>query len=394
MAYNAPVGVEEQGTPILLTPSVSQAQEVGRQLNARAREIENNRRLPLDLVEELAGLGVFRMWLPRSLGGGEVDLQQGLGIIEELSYWDASSGWCTMIGASTSVLAGFLPEEHASEIFGDDPGTVTGGVFAPAGLAQRRPGGLAVSGRWSWGSGTQHCRWIGAGTRLAEDGDEQRRNLFVFLESSSVRFLDTWDAMGLRGTGSTDFEVEEAFVPEGRWVELGVDRPRVEGALYRFPAFGLLALSIASVIQGLARRALDELKEIAVSKRYYGSRRLLAERSSVQEMVARSEAGFRASQAFLESAVDEAWRGATKGDISVAQRARLRLAATFAAEQGQKVVDCMYRLAGGSAVYATSPMQRLFRDVHVATQHAMVAARSYELLGRLSLGLETDTSQL
>ncbi len=340
---------------------------------------------------------MFRIWLPARYGGFEIAVLDGLRLLEELAYWEASAAWCAMIGATTSTLAAFLPEEHAAPIYAD-PRTITGGVAAPIGVARPEGAALRVSGAWPWGSGTEHCAWIVAGCRVETTGAEPGvAPRIVFLESSQVRFLDTWNAFGLCGTGSTDFAVDDALVPAGRWVSFGESAPSCSGALYRFPRFGLLALGISAVCLGLARRAVAELVELARSKSYAGSRRTLAERPAVQHQTAEAEAGIAAAWALVERAVAGA-ESAVAGDpidlIPAATKAGLRQAATFAAEQSKRAVDAMYHAAGGTAVYRQSPLQRVFRDLHVAIQHQMVAPRTWELLGRLRLGLPTDTSQL
>ena len=167
------------------------------------------------------------------------------------------------------------------------------------------------------------------------------------------------------------------------------------GPLYRLPLFGVLAIGIASVSLGIARRAVDELLLLAGAKTPTGSRRRLAERATVQADVARAEAGLRSARAFLFEAMADAWADAVAGnDISTDRRTALRLAATHATRTSADVVTAMYEAGGGTSIYADQPLQRCFRDAHVATQHAMVGPATFELTGRLLLGLETDTAQL
>ena len=372
---------------------------VGAALAVRGAEIERARRLPADVVASLHDASLFRLFVPRRYGGEECAAHEGFGVIEELAYHDGATGWCVMIGLTTSLLAGHLAPEHAQEIFGSDPHAVTGGFAAPMGRARAAGSGIEVSGQWSWGSGIHHCTWFGGGC-LLEPADraagERPRWLFVLAPISEVEVLDTWYTSGLCGTGSTDYRIGGAHVPAGRFVELGVElEPREPGPLYRLPTFGALAVGVASVALGLARRALDELLALAGTKKPSGSTRALAERPATQGDVARAEAGLLAARAFLERALDDAWRTACADrPPQLEERRALRLAATHATLSAAEVVDRLYHLAGGTAVYQSSPLQRVFRDVHVATQHAMVAARTYELMGRLRLGLPTETEQL
>jgi len=217
----------------------------------------------------------------------------------------------------------------------------------------------------------------------------------VFFERDEVELLDTWFVAGLKGTGSTDYVVDELFVPEGRWVQFLGGGPVVEGPLYRFPFLGALALGVCSVTLGLARRAQDELVELAGGKRPAQSSRTLAERPVVQSQVARAEAAWRSARALVHESVAEAWAAAAAGNpLADEHKRRLRLAATNATLRSAEAVDLMYHAGGGSALYETSPLQRVFRDVHAATQHGMVAERTLEPVGRMALGLPTDASQL
>ena len=374
---------------------------LGREADKRASETEQLRRLPDDLVAGLVGIGYFRQCVPARYGGSEVPLLDLLDTVEELAYYDGSTAWCGMIGATTALCAAFLPAAWAEEIYGD-PATVSGGYAMPAATARPVEGGLVVDGRWPWGSGSYGCTWIGGGCWIVDDqGTRSPRpdglaTPFVFFERAQVELLDTWRVAGLRGTGSTDYAVSGAFVPEGRWVQF-VPRsaPVVDRPLYRFPFLGALSLGVCAVALGLARRAQDELVALAGAKRPAQSERTLAERPAVQADVARAEAAWRSGRALVRETVAEAWAAAEAGDqLSDEQRRRLRLAATDATWRAASAVDRMYHAAGGSSIHEHSPLQRVFRDVHVATQHGMVAERTYELTGRMALGQPTDTAQL
>jgi alkylation response protein AidB-like acyl-CoA dehydrogenase len=365
------------------------ATDAGPSFAARSAAIAANRTLPADVVVDLVGTGACKLFVPSRYGGSEAHPFDGFRVIEELSYHDGATGWCAMIAGTTGMLGGLLPAAHAEKIFAA-PDAVTGGVAAPMGLATIVDGGLEVTGHWQWGSGTAHCTHIGGGCRVHCHGPR-----FVFFDRADVELLDTWDVAGLEGTGSTDYRVDGAFVPEGRWMELVGPAPVEDGPLYRFSFFGLLALGIAAVGLGLARRSIDELVALAAVKTPQGSSRPLADRAPTQADVAIAEAAVRAANAFVADASDAAWQTVAAGDEqTVEERRSLRLAATHAMTAAVQTVDRMYTAAGGAAVYKRSPLQRLLRDVHVATQHAMTAPRTFELAGRLRLGLETDTRQL
>jgi alkylation response protein AidB-like acyl-CoA dehydrogenase len=268
---------------------------------------------------------------------------------------------------------------------------VTGGVFAPRGTALPVEGGYRVKGRWPFASGSQHCAWLMGGCLVRTDGPPSARMMIV--PAAQARIEDTWRVAGLCGTGSHDLVIDDVVVPAARSVALGADPPRVEAPLYAFPVFGLLAVGIAGVALGIARAAIDELVRLAREKTPQGSRRALAERGVVQAQVAEAEALVRSGRAFLHEAIDQAWQAAEEeGAIAVGDRALLRLAATQATTNAARATDLAY--TGGTSIYLESPLQRCFRDVHVATQHVMVAGPTYELTGRVFLGLDADTSQL
>jgi alkylation response protein AidB-like acyl-CoA dehydrogenase len=272
-------------------------------------------------------------------------------------------------------------------------------VAAPFGRAEAVEGGYRVTGRWGWASGSHHCDWLvggavvmqGAQPRMLREGVPETR-LFVF-RAADVTLHDTWQASGLCGTGSGDMEVKDVFVPAEHTFSLLMEKPRVARPLYAFP-LGLLALGIPAVALGIARRSIDELQALAHQKLLLPTRRTLATRPAVQEAVAEAEATWRSARAFLMEAAHAIYDTASRGEVSVADRAELRLAMTHATRSAARVVDRMYEAAGGSAVFHSSPLQRCFRDVHVATQHAMVAAPTLETIGCVLLGVETDTTRL
>ena len=372
--------------------------ELGTRAEELAAETEALRRLPDELAVGLRAAGFGRALAPCEVGGGEWPVADLVDAVEGLAWYDGSTAWCAMIAATTSLIGGYLPEPWAQEIYGD-PDAHTGGFAAPVGRARADGDGLVVSGRWQWGSGTQHCTWVGGGA-LVVGADGAPAPLadgtvapFVLFRREDVTFHDTWHVAGLKGTGSTDYSVHDLAVPAGRWVQVG-GTPRVDRTLYRFSFFGALAVGVAAVGLGLARRALDEVVQLAGSKRPQGSAKTLAERPVVQADLAEADARRRAARHLLDHAVADAWRAADGSTDVDESRVALRQAATHAMTTSAAVVHTCYTAAGGAAVYETSPLQRLFRDVHVATQHAMVAPRTMEVVGRHRLGLPTDLRQV
>lgn len=382
-----------------LAPTIELARGFDAELRERAPEIERARRLPRDLSDRFAAAGFYRMCVPGALGGLEQPPAETMETIETLARADGASAWCVFIGATSGSALASLSETAARAIFAK-PTTLLSGVFAPQGTATAAPGGFRVDGQWAWGSGTQNADWILAGCRIVREGkpellaDGTPHTRRMIVPAAQVEFLDTWHVSGLSGTGSTDFALRDVFVPESHVADLGIERPLAR-PLYAFPQFGLLALGVGAVALGLARAAIDELVGLAGGKMPSGSRRPLAARAAAQTEVALAEAALRSARAYYYEAIAVAWEAANRdGKISVAHRRDIRLATTHATQASAAAVDRMYTLAGGSSVYQRSPLQRIFRDVHVATQHGMVSASTLELTGRLLLGLETDTRML
>jgi alkylation response protein AidB-like acyl-CoA dehydrogenase len=371
---------------------VSEAERIGSELRAASDEIARARRLPKQVVESLAGARLFSLCVPRSIGGPEVHVATLLRSIEAIAEGDSAAGWCVAIGSTSGLLAGYLEPRIARQIFAA-PGAVAGGVFAPRGRAELVPEGYRVTGRWSFASGCQHCTWLMGGCSVEGDGRPDVR--LMLFPAEAVEIHDTWHVAGLEGTGSHDISVSDLLVPSACSVSLVSDLPRESGPLYAFPAFGLLALGITSVALGIARRALDEIRELATRKTPTLATRRLAERSSTQSRIAEAEGVLGSARSYLFTTVREVWEEADGGAaLSKHSRARVRLAATHTVKSCARVVDVAYHLGGGTAIYQASPLQRLFRDVHVLTQHAMVADSTLEVVGRVLLGVDVDASML
>jgi indole-3-acetate monooxygenase len=368
-------------------------------IRAFSADIERLRRLPPPLVDLLTGTGIFRAGVPASLGGPEVDLVTQIEAFEELGRIEGSVGWCAMIGAQTSWTAGQLPTGEARTIFGS-PDARTAGVFAPSGRAVLGRDTVMLTGRWPFASGVTHCQWIALGA-LVFDGDQLRMDgdrpdaRFVFVPVSEIEIEDTWDVSGLRGTGSTHVSCRDVVAPVSRTFPLLASKPVQPGPLYRLPLLGALAVGVASVALGVARDALDTLDALAAEKTPTGGRRTLAQRGQVQVERATAEAELRSARSLLYEAVDAMWSRAVDGDEpTIEQRADVRLAATNAVRSSASVVDRAYESGGGTSIFASSRLQRDFRDVHAITQHIAGGPATLELIGRVLLGVETDVSQL
>ena len=374
-----------------IAPIVEAAVSLTEQIEAHADDGERLRRLPLPTVKALTDAGLMRMCVPAAYGGPEADPVTMVEAIEAVARADGAAGWCSMIASTTSSMAAFLPADTAQEIYGDAT-SITGGVFAPNGRGESSSvdgvDGFSVTGRWAWGSGTQHCRWVLGGAHC-DDGTFR----LCWFPQSDVTFHDTWYTSGMRGSGSLDYSVNGAFAPHERTMQPGVTRPVVDTPLATFPNFTLLASGVAAVGLGVARRALDEIVDLAQGKKPQYSSRTLAQSGFTQVEVARAEGELRAARAFLLDELAAAWDvAAAGGAVSVEARTGIRLAATHAATTGARVADTAFTLAGGTAVYDTSPLGRCLRDAHVVTQHIQTAPKLNETIGKLLLGIDVDTT--
>jgi alkylation response protein AidB-like acyl-CoA dehydrogenase len=382
------------------TPNhLEQAEELAPLLRSHAEQAERERRLPAPVVDALTRSGLLRMSLPEAVDGPEVPASTQLQVLERLGRADGAGAWCVMIASTTGLVSGYMPDGALKEVFGD-PELAACGVYAPKGKATPEDGGYRVTGQWPFGSGCEHSSWR-LGGAFVMDGDKPRTGpggapdfrLMLFPASES-EVLDTWNVSGLQGTGSHDIAVRDVWVPERRAVQLGPEHRQQSGSLYGFPLFGFLAAEVAAVALGMGRGAIDALVDLAGGKVPSTGRRRLADRGLVQREVAEAEAMLQSSRAFLMGTVAELEQQLAQGhEPSQQDRALLRLSALHATRSAADATERMYTVGGGTSIYSSHPLQRFFRDVHTATQHAMVAPLLYEPLGKLFLGLEVDSSQ-
>lgn len=376
------------------------AEELSKKLQGYSDEIEKSRRVPTDVSNILAAAGLYRLGAPKQLGGLESPPDISSRIIETLATGDASCAWITFIATTSCTALAAIPESAAAEIF-STPETLITGVFAPTGVAEQVDGGFRVSGRWQWGSGSQNAKWIMGGCMLKKDGklvlddSGNPRHHMMIMPASEVEFIDTWHVSGLRGSGSLDYQVSDVFVPEERAVGYLEEGRIPRRPLYTFPNFTFLALGIGAVCMGIARAAIDEFVKLASDKRKASSRKTIADQQSAQLKLAQAEADLRSARLFYYDALDQAWQSAqSSSDVSLEQRRNLRLAINNAVTKSVAVVDEMYSLGGGAAVYENSRLQRHFRDIHVAKSHIMVSPTILETTGRLFLGVDANVSML
>jgi alkylation response protein AidB-like acyl-CoA dehydrogenase len=367
-------------------------------IRQHADHAEQERCLPKPLVRDLVDAGVFRMLIPRSLGGDEIEPMIVSRVIEEVAIQDGAVGWCVMIGACNSHFAGLMPPAGAREVYADRD-VVLAGTFRPTGVGVAVDGGYRLTGRWPFASGIMHSHWLMGGCRIL-DGDKPQLTSagtpvmkLLFLPRAEATVLDTWYTGGLRGTGSHDFEVKDVFVPATRALWF-TEPPVAPGPLYRLPAIAFFATLIASVSLGIARHAIEVFKALAVAKTPTGTQELLRASPVVQSQLGQAEGLLRAGRAFLSESLADAWAVVNRGEpLSWMQRGLLWLSATQAVTQAVQAVDIVYRAGGASSVYASTHLERCLRDIRAASQHLTVMPTNYEVAGQLFLGAEMSATQ-
>jgi alkylation response protein AidB-like acyl-CoA dehydrogenase len=364
-------------------------QELAPDIIARAAAIEAARRMPLDLVETLKSIGAFRLFVPQRYGGLELDLATGLEVIKALARIDGSVGWAAMIGNGGTLFAPSLPRETYERVYQNGPNVVLAGSTQPAGTAEPTAGGWRVNGRWPFASGCQHAEWMagfcvmteGGKPRLGETGQPVIRG--VLLPACDWQIEDTWHVAGLKGTGSHHIVLRDVVVPAENFIDIENGVPCQPGPLYRAVP-QLLPLLHGAVAVGMAEGALDDLLALADSGRQQLRAAVpMRESETFQFELGRVEAELRAARAFHQIQVASHWRHALAGTLKdEALLVEATQAGIWIATTCVRVADACFTLAGGSAVYESSPLQRRMRDLHTAAQHAAVQQRHYVAAGK------------
>lgn len=357
-------------------------------------EAEGMRRTPPALAAALTEAGIYQMYLPRSVGGPETPPLTAFRLVELLSQADGSVGWCAMIATALSLNAGRLPAAVGRELAGSPADYRCAGSARVGGSAWEVDGGYRVKGRWNFASGIDNANWLYC-TCTMMDGDVLRRNATgapvlraVWVPREQVTIVDTWSVMGMRGTGSQDFTVNDIFVPARRSV-LSDGAPAEQGPLFNQRAWyvTLWTPSAANAL-GIARGAIDSLAELAETEASTLSTALLRDRPMVQARIGEAEAIVNAARAYVFDAVGRLWdtlcAGGAPSDRLVMQA---RLALVHAMHESVRAVDKVFHAAGTNAIYTRHPLERAFRDVHVALQHGAALPGYFESAGKVLLGL-------
>lgn len=382
--------------------ALERARGLAPRIAASADEIERERRLPEALVAALHDAGLFRLLLPRSLGGAELDPPTFVQVIEAIARVDASTAWVLCQTNGCSMVAAYLRPEIARAMFGGEPAGVLAWGPPSTSRAVAVEGGYRLSGTFNFASGSRHATWLGGQAPIVEPDDTPRRRHGVperrtlLFPASSAAMQDVWHVIGLRGTGSDSFTVCDLFVPHER--SIARDDPaerRYQAPLYCFPQGSLYASGFAGVAMGIARSLLEDFVALARDKTPRGYSRTLRESAVTQSRVARAQAQLDAARVYLLSSLEEIWQDVgRRGALGLDQRVTIRLAASYAIQQACDVADVAYHAAGGTAVFTSNAFERRFRDIHTVSQQLQGRDDHYETVGRFLLGLEPDTTFL
>ncbi|MCC7372395.1 MAG: acyl-CoA dehydrogenase family protein [Chloroflexi bacterium] len=374
-------------------------------IEALGPEIEAGRELPAALVDLLHANALFRMLLPRSLGGHEVEPIAFVQVLEEIARADASTAWCICQASGCSMVSAYMDPASAHEAFGDPRAVLAWGQPVGARADATGDGGYRVNGQWVFASGSHHATWLGGITapifeadgapRLLPSGAQEART--ILFPAAQATLQDVWQVSGLRGTGSDTITVADLFVPEGHTARVEPATRREAGTLYRFTWGNLFSSGFSSVALGIARGLLDALVELASEKTPRGLRATLRENAVIQRQVAIGTAQLDAARALLHATLRDAWTVAEAngpGPLPMELRVRIRLAATFGIHQAMDVAQTAFHAAGSSAIFAANPFERRFRDLHAVSQQIQARQSHFETVGAYLLGLDPDPTFL
>ena len=365
-------------------------------IEGAADRIEKEREIPAGVLAALHDSRLFRMLIPRSCDGEELEPAAFFEVMEAIATADASVAWCIGQGSGVSMAAAYLKPEVAHEIFGAPDAVVASGPPDRNSKAIVVDGGYRVIGTWTFASGSRHAQWLGGHStvcerdgspRLDADGKplEQRTMLFP---KSSATMTDVWQVMGLKGTGSDNYSVKDLFVPADYTFtrELAADR-RESGPLYRFSIFNMFGVAFSAVALGIARKVLDDFIKLAKEKVPFTSTALLRDNGQIQSQVGLSEARLQASRTYvLETFRTLYAQVAAGGSLTHEQRINNRIVTTYAIQQAREVVNFAYHAAGATAIFESNPFERRFRDLHTVTQQGQGHYSNFEALGQTLLG--------
>ena len=352
--------------------------------------IDAARELPADVVQAMHANQMFRLLLPRSVGGVELDPATYVQVVEAIAMGDGSTAWCMNQGSGCSMSAAYLPPEAARRVFGHADDVLAWGQARGRAHAAKVPGGWRVTGTWLFASGSRHSTWLGGHVpdSLPDGTTVERSMLFPRAEA---KIDDVWQVVGLRGTGSDTYSVEDLFVPD----DYSIVRDRAEfchepGVLFRFTTRNMYASGFGAVGLGLARAMLDSFVRMASEKKPHSSE-ALRDSNVIQALIGRSDARLKAARALLLDVLSSIYDAVAARPMTLDERVAIRQASTFAIMESREVVNALWHEAGATAIFDSQPFERRFRDMNTVSQQLQGRASHLELAGRHMLGMEINT---
>ena len=357
-----------------------------REVRERHAEFAERQSVSPDIIELMKAAGIFRALVARRFGGDEWSPAKFLRLIERIAIADGSAGWVASFGFGAVYLSA-LPVATLEAIYAETPDVIFAGGIYPPQQAVAVDGGLRVSGRWGWGSGSTGAMLFGVGIK-SDDGRGGSLPRVAVLTRDQVRIEKNWDVIGLQGTGSHDMVVKDAFVPL-EWTFVRGGGSSLEAPLYRYPTLALSAQVLAVVGLGVARAALDEITNIAGARSSITGAPALADRAYTQIGIANGEAALRSARAFFFEATEEAYARLEAGhELERKEIALLRLASSNAARVGAEVARSAYTMSGTTGIFTASPLAHYMNDAMVIPQHAFMSEGTWQNAGRVFLGLD------
>jgi alkylation response protein AidB-like acyl-CoA dehydrogenase len=366
-------------------------------LRVSGPESEDAATLAPAAVAALRDHGLFRLKMPAELGGAEADALTEMLVLEEIAYHDLTSGWCTMVGAtSVASIGAFLPDSGISKTFKDGHIPTASVSFFPAGLAKPQDDGYSVTGRWRFNSGIDHAEWVVGGAVIegTEGPGGRPKTMFCVFPHNDVEFHENWnDVVGLKGTGSYDFSVQDHFIPNDLTFVWDMAEPQAlrGGEAFLMPPILYVAKEHASVAIGAGRRALDELIKLATTTKGTFRPSSLAERQVVQRFIGESDLKLRSARALMHRSYIEIERKISTGwRPDAAAITEGRSIALFCTDIAKEIAAKVYHFGGNTALHGPNAIEQIFRDIHTAGLHQVVSDTSYENLGHALLGLPVN----
>lgn len=379
---------------------VAAAKALAPQIRAAKDEIQSGCRLPESLVQTMAQSGLFQLFVPRAIGGPEIDPITAFRAVEELSKVDGSVGWCSFVASAVSIYTGWLPAGLGREMFGKPPDVRVAGSFRPTANAQRVDGGYKIGGRWNYVSGVNHANWLflncnivdGSGPVLDSKGVPVTRMMAVPADSGTIK--QTWSTLGMRGTGSNDLTIDEEIVSDERTFLL-YEPASVEGPHYNPRTVTVTTWTlVAANALGMARGAMDRFVQIATDAGSTNApTRLLRDRTPVQTVVGEAEAIISGARAYVLDKVGAVWEACCQGVSGPGpQVLQARLAITHAMRESVRAIDLLFYAAGTNAIHESNELELFFRDIHTAGQHIAGLHSNFEYGGQALMGLTPGAS--